>query len=488
MIKIKKINQTIIVFISIFVLATIPIIFAAVQTWVWNIYCFFTIAAFIAFLWEKKPDSEYISFIWTNKTLFIFFIWAIILCLPLPVFIISFISPARFKLITTATDITEFAPAWQTISYSSMNAFAWWVFLISLWLFFFVIRYICSNRKTLKTILFIMIGIGTLEAVYGIIQALVPSMGVLWVDYVHDYMGNARGTFINRNHFAGFIEMIWPLVLGYTMALNCPGHTLKKAFSTDMLNRQALMALNIVVLLLALLLSRSRAGITGGAIGFITFWFMARPKIKSIALHSRLLLFGIVVVLGIYCFTIGVIPIFERFLQIEDGNSRIDIWRDSLSILKDHPIGIGLKNYENVFQVYNQSFYGEKTVLYAHNDYLQLLIETGWIGFSFLIGGFLLFIRKKYRIIKRLDVEHDPTRFFIAVGAFSGIISLVFHSFFDFNLQIPANCLYFVALMAILSSCTEHAKNSQSLQSTNNDLAEYNQTGSISTTRKRIYN
>jgi hypothetical protein len=49
-------------------------------------------------------------------------------------------------------------------------------------------------------------------------------------------------------------------------------------------------------------------------------------------------------------------------------------------------------------------------------------------------------------------------RFFLAVGAFSGIISLAFHSFFDFNLQIPANCLYFVTLMAILSSCTEQVK------------------------------
>jgi hypothetical protein len=44
-------------------------------------------------------------------------------------------------------------------------------------------------------------------------------------------------------------------------------------------------------------------------------------------------------------------------------------------------------------------------------------------------------------------------RFFLAAGAFSGLVSLAFHSFFDFNLQIPANCVYFVTLMAILCSC-----------------------------------
>jgi hypothetical protein len=80
----------------------------------------------------------------------------------------------------------------------------------------------------------------------------------------NEHMGNARGTFINRNHFAGFIEMTWPLILGLTMAMTDRGHSLKRALASDMLNRQALMALGIVVLLLSLLLSRSRAGIHWG--------------------------------------------------------------------------------------------------------------------------------------------------------------------------------------------------------------------------------
>jgi hypothetical protein len=58
------------------------------------------------------------------------------------------------------------------------------------------------------------------------------------------------------------------------------------------------------------------------------------------------------------------------------------------------------------------------------------------------------------RRIKQLDVQRDPLRFFLAVGAFSGLISMTVHSLFDFNLQIPANCLYFVVLMAVLSACT----------------------------------
>ena len=397
----------------------------------------------------------------------IFFSYTILFCLPLPAEIISILSAIRFESISTAQKLNGIVFESQSLSYYWLNAFSWWAFLLSLCLFFFVVRHLSAERKSLTIILFIMFGLGLTEALYGLIQALVPSMGVLWVDYVPDYMGNARGTFINRNHFAGFIELIWPLVLGVTLAMTDRKQSFKKALASDLLNRQALMVLGIVVLLLALLLSRSRAGIAGGLIGLLTFWYLARPNLKRIAMHTRLMAGGIIVVLGIYCLTIGVGPIFERFLYIDDRNSRIDIWEDSLAIIEDHPLGIGLHNYENVFQIYNQHSASDKKVMYAHNDYLQLLIETGWVGFFCLTGGFVYFIGKSFRLIRRLDDRGDPMRFFLAVGAFSGIISMAFHSLFDFNLQIPANCLYFVVLMAILSSCTEKVKCSQRFTKTN---------------------
>jgi O-antigen ligase len=162
---------------------------------------------------------------------------------------------------------------------------------------------------------------------------------------------------------------------------------------------------------------------------------------------------GIVGMLVIYSVSIGIGPITERFLTLRGGDSRLDFWRDSLLIIKDHPLGIGLRNYEKVFPVYDISMLTDKRLEYAHNDYLQLLIEAGWIGFVAVLSGFLIFMGKSAYRIRRLNSQKDPMRFFLAVGAFSGLVSLAFHSFFDFNLQIPANCVYFVALMAILYSC-----------------------------------
>jgi O-antigen ligase len=146
----------------------------------------------------------------------------------------------------------------------------------------------------------------------------------------------------------------------------------------------------------------------------------------------------------------------NRFLTLgTDSGSRMDIWRDTLTVIYDHPLGVGLGNYENVFQVYNRSLTLDKTVTHAHNDYLQVLTETGWVGFFALLGSFFTFLGKRARRIKKIDNRRDPLRFFLAVGAFSGLISISVHSLFDFNLQIPANSVYFVVLMAILSACTQ---------------------------------
>jgi O-antigen ligase len=439
----------------LFIIGTIPILFAAVQPWVWSVYSLSMMTAFLFFMWQPRKRHALLPGTGVNLTVVLFFAATLVLCLPFPGHFLSHLGPIRFQTLTTARVLLDSPPAWQTLSYAPRVALGWWVFLLSVCLYFVVVRSLCAERKTLKRIVWVMMGVALIEALYGLIQALVPTLGVLWVNYIQAYMGDARGTFINRNHFAGFIEMLWPLFLGFTVAQGGwgQGYTLKKILASERLNRQALLALGIVVLLLALLFSRSRAGIAGASMGFLTFVSLARSGSKRMSRYTWLVLGGIVGILVVYSMAIGIGPVADRFFTLRSGDTRLDFWRDSLSIIKDHPLGIGLRNFERVFPVYNVSNLSNKIIDYAHNDYLQLLIEAGWIGFTAVLTGFLIFMVKSANRIKHLNPHKDPLRFFLAVGAFSGLVSLAFHSFFDFNLQIPANCVYFVTLMAIVHSC-----------------------------------
>jgi O-antigen ligase len=437
-------------YIICFIVGTIPLLFAAVQPWIWT---FYTICIFAAFfiLFVKSQDIR----TWIPGKLFIvlvglFFAVALIQCLPLPASVLSFLSPFRFKILFQANAILDNQTLWHPISYASRASFAWWIFLMSVSLFYLVFRKTCYNYKHLKLLIHILFIIAVLEALYGLLQALIPTMGVLWVDYLKASIGSARGTYINRNHFAGFIEMILPLGLGYTLSLSSWREKLsiKALMSTDRPNFQFFLTISLAVMLLALIFSKSRVGITGWGLGFLTFALLVHFGSKGLP-KSYWVIIGIIIgMVTFYSLRIGVDPVIERFLRISKDASRLDYWRDSLVIIKEHPFGTGLATFKQVFSVFNISSFS--TPHYAHNDYLQLLVETGWIGFVTLVSGFYIFLVRSFRRVKQIKLQDDPFRFFMAIGALSGLVSIAFHSFFDFNLQIPANCVYFVMLLGIV--------------------------------------
>jgi O-antigen ligase len=445
--------------ITLFIVGTIPLLFAAVQPWVWSVYSILIFAAFLLHIWKDQTQRLWMPNKIVIFTLLTFFVVTLCQYLPMPTFLLSLLSPFRDEALSTTNRLLNNPSSLHTLSYSPLLSFSWWTFLMSAFIFFIVLKYFCDSRRSITLLIQFMIALAILEAIYGLIQALIPSLGVLWVDYIQAGLGNARGTFINRNHFAGFIEMVWPLALGYAMTLGYQGKkiNLRKLLASDRLNKQILIALGIVVMLLALLLSRSRAGIMGAFIGFMTFMLLSRSGSKRMPLGFWIMIGSMVVLVFLYGAKIGFDPIINRFLKIGahlgEGDNRLDIWRDSLVILKDHPLGIGLGNFKNVYPVYNVSRISDTRFLYAHNDYLQLLIEVGIPGFLALVSGFYIFLGKSFYKVKQMKSHHDPLRFFLAVGALSGLVSIAFHSFFDFNLHMPANLIYFVTLMAIVYSC-----------------------------------
>jgi O-antigen ligase len=458
-----------------FIVATIPFLFAAVQPWVWSVYSVLIFATFLHLLWQEKIRRLWMPHNIVIYTVVVFFMITLLHYLPLPSSILALLSPFKHEALAKSHILLNNSTSWPLLSYSPGNSFSWWTFLLSASIFFVVLRQFCESRKSLRLLVSIIIGLAIAEAIYGLIQALIPSLGVLWVDYIQAGLGNARGTFINRNHFAGFIEMVWPLALGFTLAMGFRGKevNLKKLLASDRLNKQILLALGMVVMLLALLLSRSRAGIMGTFIGFLTFVLLARSSNKRLPLGFWIMSGAMVGLIILYGFKIGFEPIIQRFMLIGEGDSRLSIWRDSLVIVKDHPLGIGLGNFRHVFPIYNVSNISDTRYLYAHNDYLHLLVEAGIPGFLALVSGFFIFLGKSVYKVKRMKVHHDPLRFFLAVGALSGLVSLAFHSFFDFNLHMPSNSIYFVTLIAIVYSCAweKRAINSHRLTQTHTNFA-----------------
>ena len=133
-----------------------------------------------------------------------------------------------------------------------------------------------------------------------------------------------------------------------------------------------------------------------------------------------------------------------------DPSIRLNITRDCLRMFRHRPVlGWGLGTFPTVYPSF-RSFYTNLFVNEAHNDYAQLLAETGLVGFVLM----LWFISCVYRSGLPRSSHSWEFRWdgAVSLAALLGCTGLLVHSFADFNLQIPANAAIFYTLCGLAAT------------------------------------
>jgi O-antigen ligase len=135
------------------------------------------------------------------------------------------------------------------------------------------------------------------------------------------------------------------------------------------------------------------------------------------------------------------------------GGTRLTIDRDCLRMFLKRPfLGWGLGSFPIVYPQF-RSFYTTFFVNQAHNDYLQLLVETGLAGFSIAVLFLVLMFRQG---MAKLKDWNETSTGALTAAAFLGCLGILVHSAVDFNLQIPANAALFYVLCAIVAAKPLH--------------------------------
>src|SRR5246127_322570 len=227
-----------------------------------------------------------------------------------------------------------------------------------------------SSRKShWRGYIWFLMTLGFCVSIFGILQYLTFNGKLYWVRTLR-YGGLPFGPYVNRNHFAGFAEMIIPMAL------------VPLVLGKVRRERLFLVALFALVPIVALLLSASRGGIISFAVQLvILFLLLLVRRIRS----RQVLVGGLVVLCAVMAVSwIGVQQVLQRFSSYETldvsmgkrASMRHDTWR----IFLDHPaLGTGLGTLQVVFPPY-ESLYDAKIVNHTHNDYLEALAETGVLG------------------------------------------------------------------------------------------------------------
>ena len=161
------------------------------------------------------------------------------------------------------------------------------------------------------------------------------------------------------------------------------------------------------------------------------------------------LMIGFLIWIGGNELTRRLVSIQSETRQELTGGVRLTIDRDSVRMWREKPfLGWGLGTFPIVYPQF-RSFYTRFFVNEAHNDYLQLLVETGTVGFAIALWFLVLTFR---RASAKLENWTETVNGTLTVAALIGCIGILVHSLLDFNLQIPANAALFYVLCAIAAS------------------------------------
>ncbi|GAK57161.1 hypothetical protein U27_04126 [Candidatus Vecturithrix granuli] len=378
--------------------------------------------------------------------------WILIQFLPVPTVIVKYLSPSAYALYVEAAaqihvPLPSFLPL-SVCSYATKTEF--YKFVAYAAIFLLVIHVVRTPRQVHRFI-YLIITMGFLEAFYGLLQYLSGQHQI----YSFQTTRWVHGTFVNQNHFAGYMELTIPLALGMLLTrFETPvfSRSDHPSFSSQNKYAKTIFLLAIVLLMVcALFLSGSRGGIFSflcGMSGFLAL-IMIRRQLRRWGI-MLLVFLGMVIIITLITNS----PLIERRLrplqELASNPSlhlRWELWRSALRIFQDYPIvGSGLGAYSHLGSRY-RTFLSDLHFMYPENEYLQLLAETGLIGFTlFLLFGVIFF----FRVVAIWRRRRSRWVIAIVAGGLSAMVSVLCHSATDFNLHIPSNALLFSVIAALI--------------------------------------
>lgn len=390
-----------------------PFTFGAVQSWAWADLA--VMAGILLVLWsfgciQRGEVKIYWSFLYVPATLFLLLgIGQIARHLTLDPF------GTREALIKLVTDLIFFFLAGQL--WANASSRAW-------------------KRLGLAVLTY-----GFLIALFAIFQFF-TSHGLLY--WTIQSKGAIFGPYVNHNDYAGLMEMLIPISICYALY-----RSLKNS-------EQAVLVFGVCFGIASVLLSGSRGGIVSVVVEMVILgaiiwrWKGGRGSIRK---------WRVVGLGGVVCTAALLVAIMPEsawqhlatiagVVQKPDVTleNRLAVGRDALAEVRDYPwLGTGLGSFAVVFPQY-QSFPTNLTWNHAHDDYVEVLTETGIAGGSIILLALVLFGILAFR---NLGERLKDARGWVQLGAALGCFGLLVHSFADFNLRIPANAAWFAVCAAL---------------------------------------
>ena len=397
----------------------------------WNVTLILTgVAALIYWLSRPARPKAHKMSPWLWIPIAILPLYALFQVLPLPESAFALLSPQRVE---QTEALRRIAPTgWVTLSVfppATVGYFFRMLAYLTVLLTIREITWLSSGGRWAVAIPLLVVG--GLEAGLGMLQVAKRWPG-----------GMAQGTYVDRDHFAGLLEMVLPFAVMYAIAIQRRADRRERSPAGAAFAASAAGGIT-ALMLVGIIYSLSRMGFLVAICSlFVVTLMSVGPR-----LVSRRVRWVSIATLGaaaLLCFVF--LPpdqLIARFADLASTDrittdDRLHMWRETLPLIRAYPLfGCGLGGFESAFGQF-QIAMPTMIVDYAHNDYLQFAAELGIAG-SLILGTLLTGIL--YAAIGATLKQTGMDGRSMAIASLGSMIAMMLHSLVDFNMQIPANGL-----------------------------------------------
>jgi O-antigen ligase len=287
------------------------------------------------------------------------------------------------------------------------------------------------DEEMRNRLLGLVVGLSAVLSLYGLLQYF-TKLGHSWWDR-SEFLS---ATYVNHNHFAGFLELVIPVAIG-TLA----SHKLERFY------RRLGLGVIVAILMFAFVLTQSRAGWASLGVSLLIMNAVLVKKNKGDKKNLFVFIMILIVIFGfsyihreVLSKRIGTMTALMGQEKEASFASRLEMWKASIKMVRNKPfVGVGLGAFDAGFYQYRPQGFDTRAG-YAHNDYLQMAAEMGILSPLLMIG--FLFVLLKKGLKKDVDLG--------ILGCAIGVLSLALHGFVDFNFHIPANMLLLTVYAAFI--------------------------------------
>jgi O-antigen ligase/tetratricopeptide (TPR) repeat protein len=443
-------------FLFITTLVFAPLAFGSVETWsITIVECLIFLTALTSFFHIHRQGKSILQ-IPGILPLSLLLLWMFLQLIPLPPDIVKLIAPAIHQTYAPLLDLNG-NNHWIPLTVNQKTSLLEWIRLTSYGVFYILTVQLLSRSKlltkTVKIIAWLSIGIAFLA----IIQKVTSPHEIYWFRPTPSNSGTV-GPWVYHNHYAGFMELVFPLTLAlffyYRPAFIYQQNFRSRAasiFSAPGSNLHFFLGFGVILILASVFIALSRGGIVAISLGLFFFLLLLSSKRAKSGSVLSLVLIGCLLLAVTWIGWDPILTKFNRTLTETGGinDARLHVWQDCAPMIRDFFFtGTGFGTFIHVYPQYS-TIPSTSIFDHAHNDYIELLTDGGIIGFLLAAWFVLTIIIHGFQ---KLRSRRDHYSILIIIAGLTAIFSLLLHSVTDFNMHNGANGLYFFFLCGLLIS------------------------------------